>query len=357
MIGRSDDDPERSFSARFPSERSRGRGLHRRAAGAPTGRARRARPAGDVPRRRERQRQVDPRRGARGRAEAELRGRRPRVPVPLRDAAVAFAAASPGRARMGRAAAAQLLLPARGERLQPRDRDRELGLRRRDAEGLRPADPRAVARRVVPRHRDESARAERPLPPRRAGGGALAARPARADAADARAARARLPVRRRHALTRAGRLPGRDDPAARRRRRAPGRLRRRAERRADALVPRRARALPAGAARVIRSVTVERDDADASRYPFSIPALRALDTLELHPQVTLFAGENGSGKSTLIEAIAVAAGFNPEGGTRNMTFSTRASHSALHERLRLVRDARPQRDGFFLRAESFYNVA
>jgi len=108
---------------------------------------------------------------------------------------------------------------------------------------------------------------------------------------------------------------------------------------------------------VIRSVTVERDDADASRYPFSIPALRALDTLELHPQVTLFAGENGSGKSTLIEAIAVAAGFNPEGGTRNMTFSTRASHSALHERLRLVRDARPQRDGFFLRAESFYNVA
>jgi predicted ATPase len=101
---------------------------------------------------------------------------------------------------------------------------------------------------------------------------------------------------------------------------------------------------------VIRSVSLRREEVDASRYPFSIPALRSLTTLELHPQVTLFAGENGSGKSTLVEAIAVAAGFNAEGGSRNMRFSTRASHSELHEHLHLVRDARPQRDGFFLRA-------
>ena len=73
--------------------------------------------------------------------------------------------------------------------------------------------------------------------------------------------------------------------------------------------------------------------------------------------MTLFAGENGSGKSTLIEAIAVAAGFNAEGGSRNVTVSTRASHSDLHEHLRLVRSARRPRTGYFLRAESFFNVA
>jgi len=108
---------------------------------------------------------------------------------------------------------------------------------------------------------------------------------------------------------------------------------------------------------VIRSVTLDRGDADMNSYPFSIPAIRALSTLELHPHVTLLTGENGSGKSTLIEAIAVAAGFNPEGGSRNMRHVTRASHSELHERLRIVRDARPTRDGWFLRAESFFTIA
>jgi predicted ATPase len=73
--------------------------------------------------------------------------------------------------------------------------------------------------------------------------------------------------------------------------------------------------------------------------------------------VTLFAGENGSGKSTLVEAIAVAAGFNAEGGSRSVTVSTRASHSDLHKHLRLVRGTRRPRTGFFLRAESFFNVA
>ena len=73
--------------------------------------------------------------------------------------------------------------------------------------------------------------------------------------------------------------------------------------------------------------------------------------------MTLFAGENGSGKSTLVEAIAVAAGFNAEGGSRNVTLSTRASHSPLHKHLRLVRGTRRPRTGYFLRAESFFNVA
>jgi predicted ATPase len=83
--------------------------------------------------------------------------------------------------------------------------------------------------------------------------------------------------------------------------------------------------------RFIRSVALPPDRVpDPSVYPFSIPAVRALaaDALELDPGVTFLVGENGSGKSTLIEAIAVAAGFNPEGGTTGMRFSTQDSHSA-----------------------------
>ena len=92
-------------------------------------------------------------------------------------------------------------------------------------------------------------------------------------------------------------------------------------------------------------------------YPFSLPAIRDLDVLELHPRVTFLVGENGSGKSTLLEAIAVVCGFNAEGGTKNFRFGTRASHSSLHEFLRVAKGVRRPKDGFFLRAESFFNVA
>ena len=109
---------------------------------------------------------------------------------------------------------------------------------------------------------------------------------------------------------------------------------------------------------LLRSVVLKRDDvADFGAYPFAIPAIRALDELALDQHVTLFCGENGSGKSTLIEAIAVAAGFNAEGGSRHVRLSTRASESPLHRYLRLVRGTRRIRDGYFLRAESFFNVA
>jgi predicted ATPase len=108
----------------------------------------------------------------------------------------------------------------------------------------------------------------------------------------------------------------------------------------------------------VRSVMLKREEVESfDAYPFSIPAIRQLSVLELGPQVTLLAGENGSGKSTLVEALAVALGFNPEGGSRNMSVSTRASHSSLHECLRVIRGTRSARDGFFLRAESFFNVA
>jgi predicted ATPase len=95
------------------------------------------------------------------------------------------------------------------------------------------------------------------------------------------------------------------------------------------------------------------------KYPFSIPAIRELGQLDLHPKVTFFAGENGSGKSTLLEAIALVEGLNAEGGSRNFSFSTRESHSVLCQFLRLGRGMRSRRkaDAFFFRSESFYNVA
>jgi predicted ATPase len=97
--------------------------------------------------------------------------------------------------------------------------------------------------------------------------------------------------------------------------------------------------------------------ASFDEYPFNLPAIRNLSHLQLHPSVTFLVGENGSGKSTLLEALAVAFGFNPEGGSRNFRFSTRSSHSRLHEYLQLQRGLRRPRDGFFLRAESYFNVA
>lgn len=96
---------------------------------------------------------------------------------------------------------------------------------------------------------------------------------------------------------------------------------------------------------------------DPEAYPFCLPAVRALDVLRLDAPVSFFVGENGSGKSTLLEAIAVAWGFNPEGGSRNFAFSTYDSHSALSGALRLVKGTTRARDGFFLRAETFYNAA
>jgi predicted ATPase len=108
----------------------------------------------------------------------------------------------------------------------------------------------------------------------------------------------------------------------------------------------------------VQSLRLERDKVETfEKYPFSIPAIRTLDELPLDPHVTFFVGENGAGKSTLIEAIAVVLRFNAEGGTINYNFATRRSESDLHKVLRIARGARRPRDGFFLRAESYFNVA
>ncbi|NLO40614.1 MAG: AAA family ATPase [Ruminiclostridium sp.] len=93
------------------------------------------------------------------------------------------------------------------------------------------------------------------------------------------------------------------------------------------------------------------------QYPFSLDAVKNLKELELHPKVTFLVGENGTGKSTLLEAVAVAFGFNAEGGTRNFNFASRETHSCLNQYIKLTKGPFRPRDGFFFRAESFYNVA
>jgi predicted ATPase len=92
-------------------------------------------------------------------------------------------------------------------------------------------------------------------------------------------------------------------------------------------------------------------------YSAALPALRGLERLELDPRVTFFVGENGSGKSTLVEAIAVAAKLNAEGGGKLLRFTTRKTHSQLHKQLTLERSQVAPLNAFFLRAESVFNLA
>ena len=107
----------------------------------------------------------------------------------------------------------------------------------------------------------------------------------------------------------------------------------------------------------IRGVTIDWNKIDEYSYLRDIEALDGVERIDFAGPVTFFVGENGSGKSTLLEAIAVAHGFNPEGGTKNYAFSTYDSHSELHNAIRVIKGWRREQFGYFLRAESFYNVA
>lgn len=108
----------------------------------------------------------------------------------------------------------------------------------------------------------------------------------------------------------------------------------------------------------LQGVRLERERVPSfGEYPFNIPAIRQLERLEFHPMVTFFIGENGTGKSTLLEALALKLEFNAEGGGKNFDFFTRPTHSNLHQCLTLERSFAHFTDGFFLRAESFYNLA
>ncbi len=108
---------------------------------------------------------------------------------------------------------------------------------------------------------------------------------------------------------------------------------------------------------LVHEVQIDWGSVPSDSYLHRIPSISGMRGIEFDSSVTFFTGENGSGKSTLLEAIAIACGFNPEGGTRNYSFSTHDSHSGLHESMRVSRGFRPIRWGYFLRAESFYNVA
>jgi len=108
----------------------------------------------------------------------------------------------------------------------------------------------------------------------------------------------------------------------------------------------------------VLGVSLKREDVPSfAEYPFSLPIIRELRSIAFDAQVTFLIGENGSGKSTLIEAIAVACGFNAEGGSKHFNFETLSSTSPLHAYLRVTRGHKRPSDGYFLRAESFFNVA
>lgn len=108
---------------------------------------------------------------------------------------------------------------------------------------------------------------------------------------------------------------------------------------------------------LIQSISIDWDKIDENSYLRNIEALKGFEWLEFHKPITFFVGENGSGKSTMLEAIAVAMGFNPEGGSKNYSFSTYDSHSELCDAIRISKGYRTAGWGYFLRAESFYNVA
>lgn len=107
----------------------------------------------------------------------------------------------------------------------------------------------------------------------------------------------------------------------------------------------------------IKRIEIDWSKIDRDSYLREIEAISGIERLEFRNPITYFVGENGSGKSTLLEAIAISYGFNPEGGTKNYHFSTYDSHSDLCNAMRVVKGYRKAEWGYFLRAESFYNVA
>lgn len=107
----------------------------------------------------------------------------------------------------------------------------------------------------------------------------------------------------------------------------------------------------------IQTIEIDWNKIPEHSYLRNISVLRNLKHLEFNSNITFFAGENGSGKSTLLEAIAVAYGFNPEGGTKNYSFETYHDVSELSEAIYISKGFKKPESGYFFRAESFFNVA
>lgn len=107
----------------------------------------------------------------------------------------------------------------------------------------------------------------------------------------------------------------------------------------------------------IRGIKIDWNKIGKNNYVRKIPSIDSINRLNFNSSITFFVGENGTGKSTLLESIAVAYGFNAEGGSRNFNFSTMDTHSDLYKAINVVKGTLRPKSNFFLRAESFYNVA
>lgn len=106
----------------------------------------------------------------------------------------------------------------------------------------------------------------------------------------------------------------------------------------------------------VNHIKLNKENVDRNKYPFNIECLSRFSEMEIDTPVTMFYGENGVGKSTFVEAIAIALGMNPEGGSNNMRFSNFDDYSELYKHLIIGKFGVPKTK-YFLRAESFYNVA
>lgn len=107
----------------------------------------------------------------------------------------------------------------------------------------------------------------------------------------------------------------------------------------------------------IKKIKIDWNKVDKKSYVRNISSISNIDEIKFNKPITFFTGENGSGKSTLLEAIAISYGFNAEGGTKNYNFSTHDSYSDLNKAIKIVKGYKMASIGYFLRAESFYNVA
>jgi len=108
----------------------------------------------------------------------------------------------------------------------------------------------------------------------------------------------------------------------------------------------------------IVSAEIEKEKIDTPDiYPFHLPIVQYIDKIDFHENVTFLVWENGTGKSTLLEAIATEYWFNPEWGSKNFHFATHESHSELEKYIKIIKWITQPKDGYFLRAETFYNVA
>ncbi|WFA08868.1 AAA family ATPase [Tissierella sp. Yu-01] len=107
----------------------------------------------------------------------------------------------------------------------------------------------------------------------------------------------------------------------------------------------------------IKGIKIDWNRVGENSYSRKIPSIQSISQLYFNSNITFFVGENGTGKSTLLESIAVAYGFNPEGGNISFNFSTMDTHSELYKAITVVKGISLPKSNFFLRAESFYNVA